>query len=460
MINRAKNSMAIIIISHLLILGCFTSIPAFAAPVPDSFSGIVNENTKSVVNISTTQVIKQKAPKFFPFFPDFPFSQDSPDFEGREREFRRKSLGSGFIIDSDGYIITNNHVVENADDITVTLWDESEYKAKVKGRDPKTDIALIRVDADKPLPAVTLGDSAKLDVGDWVIAMGNPYGLGHTVTAGIVSAKSRFIGSGPYDDFIQTDAAINPGNSGGPLFNTKGEVVGINTAIIPMAQGIGFAIPVNLSKEIMRSLKTKGYVERGWLGVTVQKITPELAENLKLTSRQGALVTDVLKNSPADKAKIKRKDVIVEFAGEKVSEHSLPRLVAAMPSGKQVTVKAIRDGKPIELTVTISRQEEGIPEALIAEKLGLKTKTINPEIAPQFGIMDGGGVLITEVAQGATKAGEDILVKDIIVEAGGSRINSTEEFAIIIKGLKSGERILTLLKRGSSYLYRSLRVRE
>jgi serine protease Do len=372
MINRVKFLISIGMIRQLIIAACFISVPASAALIPDSFSEIVNESAKSIVNISTTQVIKQKAPRFFPFFPDFPFFQDSPDSESREREFRRQSLGSGFIVGSDGYIITNNHVVENADDITVTLWDESEYKAKVKGRDSKTDIALIKIDADKPLPAVTLGDSDKLNVGDWVIAVGNPYGLGHTVTAGIVSAKSRFIGSGPYDDFIQTDATINPGNSGGPLFNIKGEVIGINTAIIPMAQGIGFAIPVNLAKEIIQSLKTKGYVERGWLGVTVQKITPELAESLKLTSKQGALVTDVLKNSPADKAKIKRKDVIVEFAGEKVSEYSLPRLVAAMPSGKQAVIKVIRDGKPVALTVTISRQEEGMPEALIAEKLWLK----------------------------------------------------------------------------------------
>jgi len=460
MISKSKFSISIIIICQLMLLGCFISVPASAALIPDSFSEIVKESAKAIVNISTTQVIKQKAPRFFPFFPDFPFFQDSPDSEGREREFRRQSLGSGFIVDSEGYIITNSHVVENADDITVTLWDESEYKAKVKGRDSKTDIALIKIDVDKPLPSAALGDSDKLNVGDWVIAVGNPYGLGHTVTAGIVSAKSRFIGSGPYDDFIQTDAAINPGNSGGPLFNIKGEVVGINTAIIPMAQGIGFAIPVNLAKEIMQSLKTKGYVERGWLGVTVQKITPELAESLKLTSKQGVLVTDVVRNSPADKAKIKRKDVIVQFAGEKVSEYSLPRLVAAMPSGKQAVIKVIRDGKPVELTVTISRQEEGMPEALIAEKLGLKTKTISPEIALQFGIMDGGGALVTEAAQKGPKTTEDVQVRDIIIEANGVRINSTEELAIIIRGMKSGERLLTLLKRGSSYLYRSLRVRE
>ena len=425
-----------------------------ASSFPASFADIVKERARNVVNISTTQIIKQRAPNFFPFSPDLPF----PGLDGGERELRRQSLGSGFIVDSNGYILTNNHVVENAEDITVTLWDESEYKAKIKGRDPKTAIALIKVEADKPLPAVTFGDSDMLRVGDWVIAVGNPYGLGNTVTAGIVSAKSRFIGSGPYDDFIQTDAAINPGNSGGPLFNIKGEVVGINSAIIPMAQGIGFAIPVNLAKEVMQSLKDKGYVERGWLGVTIQKITPELAESLKLPGRQGALVTDVVKNSPADKAKIKRRDVIIEFSGEKVSEHSLPRLVASMPIGKEVSVKVIRDGKVVDLAVVISKHDEGTPEILIAEKLGIKTKTLNPEIAPQFGIMDGGGILVTEVIQRGAAGSEDIQVKDIIVEANGSRVNSTEELAIIIRGIKPGERLLLLVKRGNSYIYRSLRL--
>lgn len=425
-----------------------------ASSFPTSFADIVKERARSVVNISTTQVIRQKSPNFFQFFPDFPF----PGLEGGEREFKRQSLGSGFIVDSSGYILTNNHVVENAEDITVTLWDESEYKAKIKGRDPKTDIALIKVEVDKPLPAVILGDSDKLSVGDWVIAVGNPYGLGNTVTAGIVSAKSRFIGSGPYDDFIQTDAAINPGNSGGPLFNINGEVVGISSAIIPMAQGIGFAIPVNLAKEVMQALKTKGHVERGWLGVTIQKITHEIAESLKLPDRQGALVTDVVRDSPADKAKIKRRDVIMEFAGEKVSDHSLPRLVASMPIGKEVAVKVLRDGKLIALTVVINKHIEGTPETLIAAKLGLGTKTLNPEMAPQFGIMDGGGVLVTEVIQRGAAGSEDLLVKDIIVEANEGRVNSTEELAISIRGVKPGERLLLLVKRGNNYIYRSLRL--
>lgn len=437
-------------IIYLIIAGS-----AFASQMPSSFADIVKEKSGAVVNISTTQVIKQKAPTLFPFFPDL----DMPDSEGGERELRRQSLGSGFILDSEGYIITNNHVIENSEDITVTLWDESEYKARVKGRDPKTDLALIKIDANKPLPAVTLGDSDKLSVGDWIIAVGNPYGLGSTVTAGIVSAKSRFIGSGPYDDFIQTDAAINPGNSGGPLFNIKGEVVGISSAIIPMAQGIGFAIPINLVKEVAQSLKTKGYVERGWLGITVQKVTSEIAESLKLPARQGALVTDVVKDSPADKAKIRRRDTIIEFAGERVTEHSLPRLVASMPIGKQVPVKVIRDGSPVELTVTISKQEERTPEIFIAEKLGIKTKTLGPEIASQFGIMDGGGILVTEVIQKGASMSEDIQPRDIIVEVNGNRVNSTDELAVIIRGMKPDERFLMLIKRGNGYLYRSFRLR-
>ncbi len=427
---------------------------AFASQMPSSFADIVKEKSGAVVNISTTQVIKQKVPTPFPFFPDL----DMPGPEGGERELRRQSLGSGFILDSEGYIITNNHVVENSEDITVTLWDESEYKAKVKGRDPKTDLALIKIDANKPLPAVTLGDSDKLSVGDWIIAVGNPYGLGNTVTAGIVSAKSRFIGSGPYDDFIQTDAAINPGNSGGPLFNIKGEVVGISSAIIPMAQGIGLAIPINLGKGVAQSLRTNGYCERGWLGITVQKVTPEIAESLKLPARQGALVTDVVKDSPADKAKIRRRDTIIEFAGERVTEHSLPRLVASMPIGKQVPVKVIRDGSPVELTVTISRQEERTPEIFIAEKMGIKTKTIGPEIASQFGIM-GGGILVTEVIQKGASMSEDIQPRDIIVEINGIRVNSTDELAVIIRGMKPDERFLMLIKRGNGYLYRSFRLR-
>lgn len=440
----------------LSIICCLIAVPVFAASVPGSFADLVKERANSVVNISTTQVFKEKVVRPFPFFPEIP----GP--EGKEREFRRQSLGSGFIVDRGGYILTNNHVVEKAEDIRVRLWDEAEYKAKVVGRDPKTDIALIKIDADKPLPAVTLGDSDALMVGDWVVAVGNPYGLGHTVTAGIVSAKGRIIGSGPYDDFIQTDAAINPGNSGGPLFNIKGEVVGINSAIIPMAQGIGFAIPINLAKEIMPSLKTKGYVERGWLGVAVQKVTPELAESFKLGERQGALVADVVKDSPAYRAGIKRGDVITEFAGKKISDmHELPRLVASTPIGSKVSMKIVRDGKPVELSVTISKLQEEVQsaEVLIADRLGIKTKTINPEIAHQFGIMDGGGVLVTEVIQGGVVESEGIQAGDIILEVNKERVNSTDETATIVKSLRPGENLLLLVRRGNGYIYFSFRLK-
>lgn len=439
----------------IFIFGLAASNVSAVSTPPGSFSDIVNKRTKAIVNISTIQVIKQKIQSPFPFLPG------APEDGNQEREFNRESLGTGFIVDSSGYILTNNHVVENASDITVTLWDESEYKAKVTGRDPKTDVALIKIEANVSLQSMPLGDSDKLDIGDWVIAIGNPYGLGHTVTAGIVSAKSRFIGASLYDDFIQTDAAINPGNSGGPLLNTKGEVIGINSAIIPMAQGIGFAIPINIAKGIMNDLKTKGYVERGWFGITVQKVTPELAETLKLPTRQGALVTNVTKDSPADKAKIKRKDLIVEFAGEKVTDRSLPRLVASVKTGSVVDVKVIRDGKPFNLKVTISKLDDNTssPEILIAGKLGIKTKTINPEIAHQLGIMDGGGVIITDINQKGSASKEDIQIKDIIVEANGRRINSTEELAVVIKNLKPGEKIPVLLKRGNSYFYGSLRIK-
>ncbi len=451
----SKKIINIIIVTF--IVGLMSSNVSAASTPPGSFSDIVNKRTKAIVNISTVQVVKQKIQSPSPFLPG------TPDDDNQEKEFNRESLGTGFILDSSGYILTNNHVIENASDITVTLWDESEYKAKIKGRDSKTDIALLKIDANASLPAVPLGDSDKLEIGDWVIAIGNPYGLGHTVTAGIVSAKSRFIGASLYDDFIQTDAAINPGNSGGPLLNAKGEVVGINSAIIPMAQGIGFAIPINIAKGIMDDLKTKGYVERGWFGITVQKVTPELAETLKLPTRQGALVTNVTKDSPADKANIKRKDLIVEFAGEKVNERSLPRLVASVKIGSVVVVKVIRDGKPVNLKATISKLNDNdvvsSPEIFIADMLGIKTKTINPEIANQFGIMDGGGVIITGINPKGPASKEDIQVKDIIIEANGRRINSTDELVLVVKNLKNGEKFPVLLKRGGSYFYSSLRIK-
>lgn len=445
-----KNLSLAVIIILLFMYG-----PASASAVPETFSGIVKLRAKSVVNISTTRIIKEKTKPF-------PFSPDTPDRE--EKKLRRQSLGSGFIIDENGYILTSNHVITKAEDIRVRLWDETEYKATVVGRDPKTDIALIKVEADRPLPVAPLGDSDALEVGDWVLAIGNPFGLGLTVTAGIVSAKGRVLGSGPYDDFIQTDAAINPGNSGGPLFNLNGEVVGISTAIFSTSggnMGIGFAIPINLAKNILLSLKEKGFVERGWLGVTVQKVTPEIAESFGLRDRHGALVTDVTKDSPADRAGIQRGDIIVGYNGKKIEDmHELPRLVASTPVGTGVNLKIFREGKELELNVIIEKLGKGIetPELVIEKILGLRTKTMPPAIAEQFGIRDGAAVLVLGVIDNSPAQRQNIKKGDVILEVNRKRVTSTEEMASVIKKLDKGDAVLLLMKRNAGYIYVSIRL--
>jgi serine protease Do len=422
-----------------------------ARMVPESFSEIVKLRAKTVVNISSTRVISEDV---IPM-PGLPF----PDSEKR---FKRHSLGSGFIIDSEGYILTSFHVVERAEDIRVTLWDESEYIAKIVGKDEKTDIALIKIETQKQLPVAPLGDSDTLEVGDWVLAIGNPFGLGHTVTAGIVSAKGRVLGAGPYDDFIQTDAAINPGNSGGPLFNLDGEVVGINTAIFSPSGGnigIGFAIPINIAKEILPSLKQKGYVERGWLGVTVQKVTPEIAKTFGLQEPRGALVADITKGSPAEKAGIKRGDIIVEYNGNEIADiHELPRLVANTPIGSEVSIKVYRDGGYVELKVRIEKLKEGIatPEQFIEKLIGIKVKTLHPAIAEQFGVKDGGAVIVVDVIRGSPASKINLRKGDIIVEINRQRVTSVEEMVSVLKEVQKGDTVLLLLRRSRGYVYMSL----
>src|SRR5579885_336214 len=299
-----------------------------------SFAGLVEKLKPSVVNISTTSVVRTRG---FSPFSSSPFGEEDPfeEFfkrffgEAPQQEFRQHGLGSGFIISGDGYIVTNNHVIDKAQDIQVILADGEKYKAKVIGKDSKTDLALLKIKPKEKLQAVTFGDSDKLRIGDWVIAVVNPFGLGHTVTAGIVSAKGRVLGLGNYDDFMQTDAPINPGNSRGPLFSLQGQVVGVNTAIVAGGQGIGFAIPINLAKSVITQLKSTGKVVRGWLGVLVQQITPDIAEGLGLAEPKGALVSDVTPGSPADKAGIRRQDIITEFKGQQINDmQELPRLVA------------------------------------------------------------------------------------------------------------------------------------
>lgn len=428
--------------------------------VPVDIPTLFKEVSPAVVNISTTQVVKLDRPRRrTPFGQQDPFEEFFNNFFGRmPKEQKRRSLGSGFIVSEDGYILTNNHVVEKADEVTVTLLDKEEFKAKVIGNDPKTDIALIKIESRKKLPHVALGDSDALDVGEWVVAIGNPFGLGHTVTTGIVSAKGRIIGSGPYDDFIQTDASINPGNSGGPLFNLKGEVVGINTAIIQGGQGIGFATPIQLAKAVLGQLKDKGKVTRGWLGVYIQRISPEVAENLGLKDRRGALVSDVTADGPAEKAGIRSGDVILSFHGKDVKdEHELPALVAATRPGTKVDIRIVRDGKEMNVPVTISEME-GEPGkraggADLSKGLGLTVQDITPEIAQRFEIENAKGVIVTTVEGGSPADDAGFQEGDIVRQINRQPVRNTAEFGKLMKKHKSDKSVLFLVERGEGRLF-------
>lgn len=441
---------------------------AFDKGLP-SLSGLVKTVRPSVVNISTTSVVRGPNMHDRFFGPQNPFRDFfGEDFfdrffgDSQRREFKQRSLGSGCIIDRAGYIITNNHVVERAQTIKVKLIDGKEYDATVVGRDPKTDLALIKIDAKNNLPAATFGDSDLLEVGDWVVAIGNPFGLETTVTAGIVSAKGRVIGAGPYDDFIQTDASINPGNSGGPLFNLKGEVVGINTAIVSGGQGIGFAIPINMAKELLPQLKTKGKVTRGWLGVVIQKITPELAKTFALKESEGALVSDVTDEGPADKAGIKRGDVIISFDGKAVKDvDTLPKLVGATEVGKKVKVGIIRDGKRIDVDVVIGELKD---EKLQASKkpelekdFGLVVQNITPEIAKHLNLKDRRGVIVTDVQPGSPAQESDIKSGDIIKEINRKPIKNIDDFRDAMKRVNIKEGAVLLIQRESATFYVVLR---
>ncbi|MEE8206989.1 MAG: Do family serine endopeptidase, partial [Nitrospinaceae bacterium] len=362
------------------------------------FVEIAKRQNPGVVNISTKTKRRSRPPRA-PRNPRSPGGQDpfqdfyDKFFGDRDRK-PRSGMGSGFVIDKEGYILTNNHVIDGADEIIVLIRDgnngEKEYDAKLVGADSKTDIALIKLvlkdGSKKSFPTLSLGNSDNLEVGEWVVAIGNPFGLSHTVTVGVVSAKERNIGSGPYDEFIQTDASINPGNSGGPLMNIKGEVIGINTAIISGNTGgnvgIGFAIPINVAKGILKDLKEKGTVTRGWLGVMIQKITPDLAESFNLDRTEGALVGDVIPNSPAERAGIKRGDVIVRFDRHEVKTmESLPKIVGSTTPGKAVKVEVIREGKKKVLDVTIAILKDEKIKVAALDPLGIQVQDITPDIA-------------------------------------------------------------------------------
>lgn len=421
-------------------------------PLP-SFAELAAQVSPAVVNIRATSVARTDIPDQF-FGENFPFPRFRSPLPQQPQPFRRQGAGSGFVIRKDGLILTNNHVVENAQEITVTLSDKQQYKAKILGRDPKTDLAVIRIEPKASLPAATLGNSDALRVGDWVMAIGNPFGLSNTVTTGIVSAKGRMIGAGPYDDFIQTDASINPGNSGGPLFNMAGEVVGINTAIFSQSGGnigIGFAIPVNLVKNLVPELETKGTVTRGWLGATVQPVTPDLARSFGLDKERGALVGEVVAQGPADKAGIKRGDVIVSYDGKKIDDSvTLPGLVAATPVGKTVPVEVVRDGKTRTVNVGISRlndQTAALNPQQDKSEWGLALQNIRPEERRQMNLTGNEGVLVTAVMPGSPAAKAGVQAGDVILQVNQAPVSSLEDMKAEVAKVKGDKPLLLLLRR-------------
>jgi serine protease Do len=421
-------------------------MPAVVPPrLPESFAPIAHAARPAVVNVATTQTVRTQG------FPGFgpgqqPFSQQDPFFQffrhffgPMPRSFTQRALGSGVIIDKDGYIVTNAHVVKGADKIVVTLHDGREHgravDAKVVGVDEKTDVALLKIPSSGDLPMATLGDSDAIHVGDWVVAIGNPFGLSETVTAGIVSAKGRVIGQGPYDDFIQTDASINPGNSGGPLLNLQDQVIGINSAIYSQSGGnigIGFAIPINLVKSVVAQLKAHGKVIRGWLGVAIQDITPDLAKSFGLKQAEGALVADVTPDSPAARAGVERGDIIVKYNGTHIeAAHQLPELVAGTEIGKTVPIEVLRNGESKTLSVTIAEMPAHLAaagSAPAAGDWGLTVSDITPNLAHRLGLKEGAGVVVTEVDPNSPAGAAGLQPGDVIVEADRKPVHDVAQY--------------------------------
>ena len=390
-----------------------------------------------------------------------PFDQFRHFFGQMPHEYKQHGLGSGVIVSPDGYILTNNHVVGHADEIHVSLLDKREFTAKVIGKDAKTDLALIKINTQQPLPVAQLGKSGDVEVGDWVVAIGSPFGFSSTVTAGIVSAKGRALG-GNYDDFIQTDASINPGNSGGPLFNTHGQVIGINTAIYSSTgsnAGIGFAIPIDLAKQVMEQLKARGHVVRGWLGVEIQEVTPDLAQSFGLAQPIGALVANVDPTGPAAKSGIQRGDIIISFNGQQVQdEHQLPELVAQTTIGSTVPVEIIRNGKHVKIEAKIGElKDQEIASAKDNEpgsNWGLQVQTITPDIASQLNLQSTKGVVIAGVQPDSPAADAGLQQGDVVLEVNHTKINSVDDFLSMAKAVKkANSSALLLVARGNATLY-------
>ncbi|MBL4665395.1 MAG: DegQ family serine endoprotease [Nitrospinaceae bacterium] len=393
-------------------------------------------------------------------------------FGERPNQKPKGGMGSGFVIDKEGHILTNYHVVEGADEIVVLLENngsEKEYTATLIGSEEKTDIALIKINADannpKEFPFLKLGSSENLEVGEWVMAIGNPFGLSHTVTVGVVSALGRSIGAGPYDEFIQTDASINPGNSGGPLINIEGDVIGINTAIISGNTGgnvgIGFAIPINIAKAILKDLKENGSVTRGWLGVMIQKITPELAKSFGLNQSEGALVGDVIPDGPAFKGGVKRGDVIVRFDRQAVKDmEDLPKIVAATTPNSVVDVEVIREGskKTLQVTIEVLKDLQPTVVAKVADPLGMQVQDITKELAQSLQLEDTEGVLVSDVTPGNSAAESGIRRGDVIAEMNRTPIKSMQDYQRLLGSVKKSTSVLFLVKRGGTTIYIAVKV--
>lgn len=434
-------------------------VPKDILATQQGFINLVKTVTPSVVNIST--IGKKKLVR--PFFEASPFFEDFFGDQGTRPQYRREhSLGSGFIINKDGFIVTNDHVVRDAETIQVKLSNENVYTGKVIGSDPKTDIAVIKINAKEPLPAAVFGDSNKLQVGQWAIAIGNPFGLDRTVTVGVVSATGRSnMGIEAYEDFIQTDASINPGNSGGPLLNIYGEVIGINTAIVAAGQGIGFAIPVNMAKQVVSQLISKGNVSRGWLGVSIQTVSDEMARSFGLAKAYGALVNDVVAGGPAAKAGIQQGDVITGFAGSTIKDvRQLQRLVAETPVGKKVEVELYRDGKQLKVYVTTTSAESAPaqtqkPSERDAGELGLSVQELSAGMRGR----GQSGVVVSDLEPGGVAEESGLQRGDIIVSVNRKKVRNLADYQREIKDATVRGAVALLVKRGNASIYFALKLR-
>jgi serine protease Do len=445
--------------------------------IPASFSSVAEKIAPAVVNISVLRIIRQSVPD--EMFLDPQVQQFFEQFYGpqpsREYTQRQTSLGSGVIVDQRGYILTNNHVVAKATEIMVKLKDGKEYPGEIVGTDPTTDLAVVKIKAKGVWPAAELGDTDKVKVGDWAMAVGSPFGLEQTVTAGIISAKGRTIGQGPYDDFIQTDASINPGNSGGPLVDMDGRVIGINTIILSPSGGslgIGFAVPINLAARIFKDLINTGAVHRGWLGVVVQPLTPELARHFGIQDVSGILVSSLVENGPAALGGLKSGDVIVEFNGRNITApNELQRAVAQVPVGESIKVEVVREGKKMELAIKLGDQNDArlhsrlAPKAAVPGKpktpgnvLGINVESLTPEWSRKLGVSDLAGVVITAVEPSSPADGSGLAAGDIIREMNRQRIRTAEDYKKFIKVLKSGADLLVLIEREGSAIYVAMKI--